>query len=410
MADPFPKLRDEIDAAPAARDGETYYILYDRAGIARSRLLVSPLGLLVAGRLDGASSILDLADRLSRELEDDSVGCAEIESVVAALREALFLDDANFHDYQAQIARDFRSAPVRPAGSAGSAYDDDPHSLAETLDRMLAAAPPPEESTAGMTRHPRGVVAPHLDFPRGGHGYGQIYRALAQLPPPRTAVVIGTAHTPISARYSLCAKDFATPLGDVRLDRDLAERVRKALGDPPETDEDVMAQRSEHSIELQAVWLRHVYGGDVRIVPLLAGSLGDYLEGGADPAGATREPRVRALADCLAEAAADGAMIIASADLAHVGPRFGDAREVTNRFLAEVEKVDRDYLAAVRESALYGLESLALHGDRHHVCGSAGIFALGMALPGAPARLLGYHQAVTPEMRQAVTYAAMFFE
>lgn len=407
MPDAFPKLRDEIDAAPADRDGETYYILYDRAGVAQSRLLVSPLGLLVAGRLDGASSVLDVTDRLSRELGGNGVGCSEVESIVSALHEAMFLDDSRFHDYQSQIARDFRASTVRLPGSAGSAYDDDPERLAEALDRMLADAPPTEESTTGMARHPRGVVSPHLDFPRGSHGYGQIYRALADLPAPRTVVVVGTAHVPISGRYSLCAKDFATPLGEVRLDEELAERVRQALGGASGTDEDILAHRSEHSIELQAVWIRHVFGPETRIVPILAGSLGDWLEGGRDPAEAAAQPSVVKLAECLGNAAAGDALLMASADLSHVGPRFGDSREVTNHFLAEVEEADRDYLEAVAVGPVTGLESLASHADRYHVCGSAGIFAVGMALKSAEARLLGYHQAVTPEMRQAVTFAAM---
>lgn len=408
MPDAVPKLRGEIDAAPVTRDGETFYILYDRSGVSGARLLLSPLGLLIAGRLDGAESILELSDALSREM-DSPVSCSEIGEVVAALDEAVFLDGVRYQDFYNQAARDFRDAPLRPAASAGSAYADDPHALARDLDRMMAEAPPPETSPSGLSRPPRGVIAPHLDYARGEAGYGQCYRALAALPPPRTVVVVGTAHLPLRERFSLCDKDFDTPLGAMRVDRELAEKLRRAARPHADLERDVLAHRGEHSIELQAVWLRHVYGDAVRIVPLLAGTLGDFL-GGERDAAAAADPLCRALADCLAEAAeSDGVMIMASADLSHVGPRFGDSREVTNRFLAEVEEADRSYLAAVSDGALPGLKNLAGHGDRHHVCGSACIFALGLALPGAKTTLLGYHQAATPEMRQAVTYASMFF-
>ncbi len=409
--DAFPLLRGEIDAAPAARDGETFYILYDRGGISPSRLLLSPLGLLIAGRLDGTASVLDISDRLSREVGGRGVTCSEVERIVSALDEALFLDGTRFQDFQAQAARDFRAAPARAAGSAGSAYSDDRETLSAELAGMLREAPPPEEAPERRTSHPRGVIAPHLDFMRGAAGYGQCYRALAGMPPPRTVVVIGTAHLPLAEPFSLCDKDFDTPLGRVGVDRELVAKLRRAVGRHADLDRDLLVHRGEHSIELQAVWLRHVYGGDVRIVPLLAGSLGEYLDGGLPLREAWENPVRRAVADCLAEAVAGGGvMILASADLAHVGPRFGDEEELTNQFLADVEETDREYLRAVAESAPAGLESLARHGDRHNVCGASCIFSLGMILPGAGAKLLGYHQAVTPEMRQAVTYAAMIFE
>ncbi|MCD8138841.1 MAG: AmmeMemoRadiSam system protein B [Planctomycetaceae bacterium] len=410
MPDAAPTLRPEIDAAPAQKDGETYYILYDRAGIAASRLLVSPMGLLIAGRLDGTSSILEICDSLSRET-GDGVACSEVERVVDALEEALFLESPKFQDYQAQAARDFRAEPVRPAGSAGTAYQNDPVALAADLDKMLHEAPPPEESAAPADAFPRGIIVPHIDYMRGGAGYGQSYAFLASAPKPRTVIVIGTAHMPIRERFCLCEKDFDTPLGAVPVDRDLCRRLRQAMAGTTDLDRDVLAHRGEHSIELQAVWLRRLYGGGVSIVPLLAGSIGEFLEGDRDPEEAAADPALRRMAQFLADAVAGGdVMLMASADLAHVGPRFGDSREVTNGFLAEVEEVDRDYLEALAVDATSGLESLASHRDRHHVCGSAPIFTVGLALPSAKTRLLGYHQAVTPEMRQAVTFAAMTYE
>ena len=409
MPDAFPKLRDEIDAAPASRDGETFYILYDRAGVAASRLLVSPLGLLIAGRLDGSASILEIADALSREF-GGGVACHEVERIVDALDEALFLDGARFDDFQAQAARDFRAAPVRKAGSAGSAYSADPVVLAEELDAMMRDAPLPEERPGRLFAPPRGMIVPHVDYMRGAPGYGQAYRFLAEAPPPRTVVVIGTAHVPLHERFSLCDKDFDTPLGAVPVDRDLADSLRRAVLPFCDVDRDMLAHRGEHSIELQAVWLRHVYGERIRIVPLLAASLGEFLDGERDPEEAAGEPALRAVSAWLSEAVGrGGVMLMASADLSHVGPRFGDRQEVTGQFLAEVEDVDREYLEAVGARAGDGLRSLAGHGDRHHVCGTASIFSMGQALPGARPVLLGYHQAVTPEMRQAVTYAAMVF-
>lgn len=411
MPEAFPKLREDIDAAPANRDGEPYFILYDRAGVASARLLVSPPALLAASCLDGRSSILDVADRVAAKV-GGGMDISGVSEVVDALAAAHFLDDPTFHDFKAQADRDFMLSPVRPAASAGSAYSDKADELAADLDRMLREAPEPEERPGTFARgHPAGMIVPHIDFARGAPGYGQAYRLLKSARPPRTVVVVGTAHLPTSERLSLCAKSFDTPLGTVECDAELADRLRAATAPHGDIDADVIAHRAEHSVELQAVWLRRVFGEKTKILPILAGSLGEFIEGGGEPARAGNDPLLVAAAACLREAVEkDGAMVLASADLAHVGPRFGDRREITNKLLAEVEASDRDYLAAAASGdAVKALANLAAHNDRHHVCGSACIFLLGMALPGRKGRLLGYHQAATPEMRQAVTYAAMAF-
>lgn len=410
MPDAFPKLRDDIDAAPASRDGEVFYIIYDRAGVAPGRLLASPLALLVASRLDGRSSILEIADALAAETAGGGVSCSDVAKIVTAFSEALFLDDNLYHDYHEQADRDFRAVVVRPPGSAGSAYSEDAEELARDLDRMLDEAPPPEEPPPALDGHPPGVIAPHIDYLRGGHGYGQLYGYLRSRPAPRAVVVLGTAHLPLRERYSLCEKDFATPLGDVRVDREIAGELRRRLAGVCDVDRDILSHRGEHSVELQAVWIRHIYGERTTIVPLIANSLSDFIEDGGDPRTAGGDPAIKALAEFLGELVEDDeVMLLASADLSHVGPRFGDERDITNQFMAEVETADRDYLAAAAEDATLGLVNLAGHGDRYHVCGSASIFAMGTALPGRRGRLLGYHQAVTPEMGQAVTYASMVF-
>ncbi len=411
MADAFPKLRDEVDAAPASRDGEVFYIIYDRSGIVGSRLIVSPLALLVASRLDGRTSILDLADSLAAEAGSDAISCREINEIVGALDEAMFLDNSAFQDFKAQAERDFRTMEARPASSAGSAYSDNPEELAESLEQMLRDRPPAEETPSRRNTFPVGVISPHIDYTRGAHGYGQIYSLLRERNTPATIIVLGTAHLPISQPFSLCEKDYETPLGMVKVDHAVAQKIRDALQGHAEVDKDILAHRGEHSIELQTIWLRHIYGENTKIVPILVNSLSQYTEGGCEAGKACDEPALKALADCLASMVEEGEiMLMASADLSHVGPRFGDERELSNQFLGEVEASDREYLAAVMSDPVQGLESLAAHGDSHHVCGSAPIFVIGMALRGRESKLLGYHQALTPEMRQAVTYASVIFE
>ncbi|MCX7935152.1 MAG: MEMO1 family protein, partial [Planctomycetota bacterium] len=119
---------------------------------------------------------------------------------------------------------------------------------------------------------------------------------------------------------------------------------------------------------------------------VLAGSLADFIAA-ADRPSAAAEPQISAFIQALRRLAAEmpgRTLFIASADLAHIGRRFGDDRDIDNTFLAEAEEADRQYLAAAaRGDAAAALASLQRHGDRYHVCGSAAIFVLNAVLAGA---------------------------
>jgi AmmeMemoRadiSam system protein B len=101
--------------------------------------------------------------------------------------------------------------------------------------------------------------------------------------------------------------------------------------------------------------------------------------------------------------------IVAGADLAHVGPRFGDEWRVGRAELARVQAEDRALLEAVARSDAEGFFAEALRQrDRNRICGLSPIYALLRLLPGGAGRLLHYGQWPDPE--GPVTFASMSFE
>ena len=422
-----PKIRPEIDAAPFRRGGREMYVLHDPTALAPGQLAVSPLVVWLAARLDGTASLLDLHDRLAAEAGDGTPPLSELAQALEAMDEALFLEGPRFDDWLQRQRNAFDASPLRAAASAGQAYPEDPDELGRLLDRMLAEAPPDEaeeaartggaSGTPGATAAPWAAVAPHIDYARGGAGYGQLYRALSARRAPQAVVVLGVSHAPMEGAVCLCPKDYAVPGGAVAADPErlalLAEAGRRAGHD---WTAQAFTHRSEHSVELQAVWLRHVWPG-TPLVPALAAPLPppDGAGGGAADRAADRQEReafARALAGLLSPAGR--VMLLASVDLAHVGPRFGGRRPVSEPFLAEVEAADRGYLARLSEGG--GVQAgQAIHdaGNPHHLCGLGALDLLArtlrLARGAAPGRLLGYHQAATPGLGQAVTFAAMVF-
>ena len=99
-------------------------------------------------------------------------------------------------------------------------------------------------------------------------------------------------------------------------------------------------------------------------------------------------------------------MILASADLAHVGPRFGDSRPMTPGQLREVADADREMLAAVEAGDAEALfRAVARDGDRRRICGLPPIYAMLRILAGTQGRLLRY--SLWPDPQGTVTFATV---
>ena len=406
MSGPAPRLRN-IETFPVEQDGERYLALRDPAGYTPAVVLV-PLGLLqVLALFDGERDVAAIQAEVARSA-GQPVRREHIESLIAALDDQGFLDSEAFARRRHEVDRTFLDAPSRPASHAGGAYPDDPVRLRAMMDGFFA--PPAGPGTAAPFRGGGvgGLIAPHIDFHRGGPAYAWAYRDLAERGEADLFVVFGTCHAGMAHPFALTRKDYDTPLGPARVDRDfvdaLAGRARQdCFGSE-------LAHRNEHSIEFQAVFLQYLYAGhrDTAIVPVLTSFVHEALARGQGP---EDDRRVRAFLDALAEtAAASGRRVafIAGADLAHVGPRFGDPAPISPAELSVIDREDRQMLAAVEAGDAAGFfESVRRDGDRRRICGLSPIYALLRALGGVPGTLRRYGQ--WPDPQGVVTFASVVF-
>jgi AmmeMemoRadiSam system protein B len=107
------------------------------------------------------------------------------------------------------------------------------------------------------------MVVPHAGYYYCGPVAAHAYKELAQDGIFDTAVILGPNHTGYGDAVSLWAEgSWSTPLGEVEVDKKLAQRL---LGDVIKADE--TAHIHEHSIEVQLPWLQYLYQ-KVRIVPI----------------------------------------------------------------------------------------------------------------------------------------------
>ena len=135
-------------------------------------------------------------------------------------------------------------------------------------------------------------------------------------------------------------------------------------------------------------------------MPLLASFAHECLARGRTPAG---QPEIEAVLDAVRDAMGTiprRYCIIAGADLAHVGPRFGDDWPAGPTELTRVQSEDRGLLTPVSAGDAEGFFAEALRQrDRNRICGLSPIYALLRLLPGAAGKLLHYEQWPDPRGR-----------
>ncbi|MBI3637985.1 MAG: AmmeMemoRadiSam system protein B [Candidatus Rokubacteria bacterium] len=407
-----PRLR-AVEAIPVEHEGETMIALRDPAGYTPSVLLFPGALVEILAQFDGTHALIDIqADILDRHGE--MVPRDQLEKIEAALDEHGFLDSPRFAERRAAIDGAFLAAPRRPAAHAGGAYAGAPAELRRTMDGFFTHVhgPGPIAPDGAAAPAVTGLIAPHIDFHRGGAAYAWAYRELAERGDADLFVIFGTCHAGMADPFALTRKDYDTPLGPARVDRDVIERLAKRAQQDCFGSE--LAHRAEHSIEFQAVFLQYLFAGrrDVTIVPVLASFAHEAMLRGRGPEDDPRVPRfLDALVDTLGESGRR-AVIVAGADLAHMGPRFGDPELVSDAERARIEREDRAMLepvAAANPRAFFDV--VAGDRDRRRICGYSPIYATVRtltALGGNPRGVLRrYAQSDDPQ--GVVSFASMVF-
>ena len=159
------------------------------------------------------------------------------------------------------------SRRVRPPAVAGTFYPADPEVLEATVRADLATAgAPPADRPA-----PHAVIAPHAGYVYSGPVAAHAYSAVASRRHEITRVVLlGPNHrVPLRTIAVPSVDAFATPLGDVPLDREACD----ALLRHPAVRIDDRAHAEEHGLEVHLPFLQVVLGDGWSLVPMVVGQV-----------------------------------------------------------------------------------------------------------------------------------------
>ena len=207
-------------------------------------------------------------------------------------------------------------------------------------------------------------------------------------------LIFGTDHNGGLGTVTLTQLPYATPFGVLPAAPDVVQALAAAIG--PEQAYDLeLNHRAEHSVELSAVWLHHTCQQLGRtpppMVPILCGSFHHFVTNGQHPA---RDETLNAFLDALRESTAGKKVLaVASVDLAHVGPAFGDPHAFDAARLAQLATSDRRLIAAINQGDYERFyNEIASVQDRHRICGFSSTYLMLRYLETAQGQEVAYAQ------------------
>jgi AmmeMemoRadiSam system protein B len=240
------------------------------------------------------------------------------------------------------------------------------------------------------------VVSPHIDYARGGPVYKSVWGAAeTAVRNADLAIIFGTDHSGGLGKITLTRQNYATPYGVLSTSTDIVDRLAAAIGEDAAFAEE-LHHRNEHSIELASVWLHHARGGRaIEVAPILCGSFAHFVAGQADPAtDATFEKVISVL-----RAAMRGrkAIVVAAADLAHVGPAF-NGPPVNLAGQKKLRQADDAILSEMAAGSAAGFfAQLKDVEDSNNVCGLPPIYLSLRLLGETKGEMVAYDQCPADE-------------
>ena len=383
----LPRLRP-LDARPFVQQGRSAILLRDPLQLSDKTVVcpqqLAPLLALCDGTRDSGALMAALAVRYGLRVRPNLV-----DQFLAAMDEAFLLDNDRSAQQKERALEAYREGSYRPPIGARTSYPARADELARSLEGYLDAAQAPDGiDDWGETR---GLVSPHIDYQRGGLVYGRVWKGAAEaIRAAEMVVILGTDHFGQEGAVTLTRQHYATPFGVLPTATQVVDDLAQKMG-KERAFADELHHRSEHAIELAAVWLHHVREGKpCTLVPILVGSFARFVRGEAKP---QEDLALQALVRTLGQLVRErGAMIVAAGDLSHVGPAFGGhAVDMLGR--ARLQNADDACIERMCAGDAEGFfAAIQGQGDRTNVCGLPPIYLALRALSPVQGKCLAYER------------------
>lgn len=385
------KLR-QIRTQPVVERGQQGILLSDPLGISQKRLFISSSLAFLLTLMDGTRDIGMLITGFELRtgvLLSNSL----VEQLASKLDEVLFLENERFSQAYEVALEDYRSAPSRRPLLAGEGCPENAGELRASLEQYLDEV---EDEGHLRPTECKGLISPHIDFARGGRIYAGVWsKAKASVRQAELVVILGTDHNEGEGMITLTRQNYETPFGVIPTAQDVVDEMVSQVG------EDVFAHelnhKGEHSIEAAVTWLHYLLGNKpCYILPVLCGSFQPFMENGESP---LKAAHIASTIEVLKRVASRRpTVIVAAADLAHMGPAFGDPSplDIDGRTrMAEHDKELIDMMSSGQVEDFF--TTIRREKDCRRVCGVPPIYIALSVLSGVRGTPVGYKQCPAGE-------------
>lgn len=390
-----------LDFMPSPVEDRPGLLIRDPFQYSDATLIVPPPLVPVLEFYDGERQEADLRAALF-ELTGDLQSGEIMTHLTDTLRSAGFLEDEVYQTMRADREREFAESPHREPAHAGAAYPDEAGLLRQMMDQVLEGEHAPAQNLVG-------IASPHVSPEGGWQSYRAAYAGLGKEYADRTFVILGTSHYGQPERFGMTRKRWLTPWGEAQPDLELISELEQKSGGGVKMEDYCIA--IEHSIEFQVIFLQHLFGPSIKVLPILCGAFARSLYQGGMP---EEDEGVKRFLGTLGEIGArEGRKLfwVLGVDMAHMGIRYGDplaalAEEGEMSVVAARDRARIDRISAGDAPGFW--ELVRDRQDDLKWCGSSPFYSFLRAMPGARGTLQRYEQwNIDP--RSVVSFAGMRF-
>ena len=225
---------------------------------------------------------------------------------------------------------------------------------------------------------------------------------------PDRVVILGTNHFGEGDGVVLSTIGFSSPLGICPVDSIVVDKLVEKFGEG--VTKDLIDHAAEHSIELQLPWLQHCFGQVPIVAALIPCPLIEMIDDAEeDNIRTSTADFIQILGEILNEVGGT-TLVVASADLSHVGQQFGEPRPVDDQRKFDVERHDREMMTKFLSNDVDEfISAMKWHNNATHWCSIGNMSAAVQLINPDEIELIDYRQACDEKGIALVSSSAMAF-
>jgi len=385
-----PHLRPLQPVPVRNKEGQPFIALRDPSMLSEQTMVVPATHMVILQQFQGERSLDEIASHTRAPIK-------HVQDLAQGLDKLGLLWGPTFEQLESELKDRLEKSGAFAIGASGM-MGKTPEECRTKIEEYLANTEDPE-----VEGEPIAIVAPHLDYDRGWPNYAAAYHTLRNVKRPDRIVILGTNHFGIGDGVVLTEYGFETPMGRVSSDKQVVDKIVERLGRPVVVDQ--LDHVAEHSIQLHLPWLQYFYPDIPVVAALIPDPLADMIE--EDGKRITGEAFADTLEDVLSEVGGK-TLFVASCDLSHVGPQFGEPRPVDDNRKVEVERHDRDMMAKFLASDVDEfIAAMKWSSNPTRWCSIGSMAAILRLVKPQQVELLDYRQACDEKGFALVSSAAM---